>query len=264
MEIYNEEVADLLNYSNVSKKLRVRVDKKKGVYVQGLAIKAVANFEHAKHLFHMGFKNRSVASTLTNATSSRSHCIFTMYVVRKVRNDKNKVRSRTEAKVNLIDLAGSERQRKTGAAGARLKEANVINQSLSSLGNVISALATSAKFVPYRSSVLTLLLRESLGGNSKTMMLCAISPADDNVRETWSTLRYASHVKEVMNKVKKNESEDPSGVIGQLKETIKELKAQMDTSKDTSAIGNFIGKKVIGDELIHLKAQLTRREKSHK
>jgi len=195
LEIYNEEVVDLLVKNKDSKKLRVRVDRKKGVYVQGLTIMPVANFEHAKHLMRMGFENRSVASTRTNATSSRSHCIFSIYVTKRVRTGNALLQ--TEAKVNLIDLAGSERLSKTGASGARITEANIINQSLSALGNVISALAKSENFVPYRSSVLTLLLRESLGGNSKTIMLCAISPADDNAEETWCTLRYASQVKEI-------------------------------------------------------------------
>jgi len=183
-EIYNEEVTDLLDKSKGFKKLRVRVDTKKGMYVQGLAIKAVANFEHAKHLILMGFENRSVASTKTNATSSRSHCIFSMYVTKRVRNDRGKIILRTEAKVNLIDLAGSERLNNTGAAGIRLNDTIFINQSLVALGSVISALAKKENFVPYRSSLLTLLLRESLGGNSKTLMLCAISPSDDNAEET--------------------------------------------------------------------------------
>jgi len=258
LEIYNEQVGDLLNKKE-AKKLKVRVDKKKGVYVQGLSIKAVASFEQAKFLIDLGFNSRSVASTKMNATSSRSHCIFTMYIKKFGMNDKGEARVLTEAKVNLIDLAGSERQGKTGATGARLKEANAINQSLSALGNVISALAKRGKFVPYRSSVLTLLLRESLGGNSKTIMVCAISPADDNLKETWSTLRYASRVKAITNKVKKNESEDPSVVIAKLKQTIKGLKEQIKTSGDAPGKGKI----VLNDELAHLEAEMARMDKSH-
>jgi len=253
LEIYNEEVGDLLTKDN-SKKLRVRVSKKKGVYVQGLTIKAVGDFEQAKWLIDMGFNNRSVASTNMNATSSRSHCIFTMYITKVVLNEVGKKSLATEAKVSLIDLAGSERQSKTGATGARLREANAINQSLSALGNVISALSKGEKFVPYRSSVLTLLLRESLGGNAKTIMVCAISPADDNVMETWGTLRYAARAKEIVNKVKKNKAEDPDIVITRLRENIKELKAQLGT-KTTNT--------VMTDELKHLEAEITRKAKSH-
>jgi len=253
LEIYNEEVGDLLTKDN-SKKLRVRVSSKKGVYIQGLTIKAVGDFDQAKWLIDMGFNNRSVASTNMNATSSRSHCIFTMYVTKVVFNEDGKKSSATEAKVSLIDLAGSERQSKTGASGARLREANAINQSLSALGNVISALSKGEKFVPYRSSVLTLLLRESLGGNAKTIMVCAISPADDNVMETWGTLRYAARTKEIVNKVKKNESEDPAIVITKLRENIKKLKAQL---------GRKTTNTVMNDELNHLEAEITRKSRSH-
>jgi len=228
-----------------------------------LAIKTVANIEHAKHLILMGFENRSVASTMTNATSSRSHCIFSMYVTKRVRNDRGKVKLRTKAKVNLIDLAGSERLNKTGAAGARLNETIVINQSLAALGKVISALAKRQKFVPYRSSVLTLLLRESLGGNSKTVMLCAISPADDNAEETWSTLRCATQVKEIKNVVTRIDSEEPSVVIAQLKKNMNELEAQMLASKDAPAIENNVSMAVASDELKHLQAEIDRVEKSH-
>jgi len=262
LEIYNEEVRDLFNKSIDAKKLKVMVDRKRGVYVQGLSIKAVASFEQAKNLIDIGFNNRLVASTNMNATSSRSHCILTMYVRKVFPNTGGNTKVQTEAKVNLIDLAGSERKVKIGAVGSRLKEATSINKSLSTLGNVIAALAKNEKFIPYRSSVLTLLLRESLGGNSKAIMLCAISPADDYAKETWSTLRYASRVKEIRNKVKKNDFEDPSDVIAQLEKTLKDLQAQL---KSNVAAGNEnpISKAVIRDEVEYLEAEIVRREKSH-
>jgi len=262
LEIYNEEVHDLLNKSIDAKQLKVMVDSKRGVYVQGLSIRAVASFEQAKNLIDIGFNNRSVASTNMNATSSRSHCIFTMYIRKLFPNDGGNAKVQTEAKVNLIDLAGSERQGKIGAVGARLNKATSINKSLSALGNVISALAKNEKFIPYRSSVLTLLLRESLGGNSKATMLCAISPAVENGKETWSTLRYASRVKEIRNKIKRSDFEDPSVLIAQLEKTLKDLQAQL---KSNIAAGKEspISKAVIRDEVTYVKAEIVRREKSH-
>merc|ERR1719233_1864260 len=152
-----------------------------------------------------------------------------MYIKKVVKNMDGKTSSATQSKVSLIDLAGSERQDKTGASGKRLREANAINQSLSALGNVISALSKGEKFVPYRSSVLTLLLRESLGGNAKTIMVCAISPADNNAMETWGTLRYAARAKLIVNKIKKNHFEDPAFVIARYKEQIKNLEELLST-----------------------------------
>ena len=131
-----------------------------------------------------------------NAGSSRSHSIFTVYIeVEEKVDDKNsKIRA---GKLNLVDLAGSERQKKTEASGDRLKEANKINLSLSALGNVIAALVASkkGKHIPYRDSKLTRLLEDSLGGNTKTLMIAAISPAKDNYDETLGTLKYANRAK---------------------------------------------------------------------
>ena len=170
-----------------------------------------------------------------NAESSRSHSIFTIHLERsdavasesentqpnKKTSNKTKIRV---AKLNLIDLAGSERQGKTGASGVRLKEATKINLSLSALGNVISALVDGkCSHVPFRDSKLTRLLQDSLGGNTKTLMLACLSPADNNADETLSTLRYANRAKSIKNKPKINE--DPKdALIRQFQEEILKLK----------------------------------------
>jgi len=144
--------------------------------------------DEVQKIFEDGNNSRATASTAMNATSSRSHSIFNIYIESSEDVDgKNCVK---QSRLNLVDLAGSERQSKTKAEGQTLEEAKKINSSLSALGNVISALVDDkAGHIPFRESKLTMLLKDSLGGNSKTLMLCALSPADDNYEETLSTLR---------------------------------------------------------------------------
>lgn len=159
----------------------------------------------------IGTQNRSVGATAMNKESSRSHCIFTVYMECSVSDDKGNERI-TAGKLNLVDLAGSERQSKTQATGDRLKEATKINLSLSALGNVISALVDGkTSHIPYRDSKLTRLLQDSLGGNTKTIMITAISPSDFNYEETLSSLRYASRAKMIKNQPKVNE--DPKDAL---------------------------------------------------
>jgi hypothetical protein len=176
-------------------------------------------------MLNKGLANRTTGSTLMNAESSRSHSIFTI-VVEMNNRDKQTGKDHIRAgKLNLVDLAGSERQKKTGATGDRLKEGSKINLSLSALGNVISALSDGAagKHIPYRDSKLTRMLQDSLGGNTKTLMVAAISPADYNYDETLSTLRYANRAKSIKNKPKINE--DPKDtMIREFKEEIERLK----------------------------------------
>jgi len=210
MEIYNEQLRDLL-HPKVNKKggLKIRSNKKIGVYIPGLKEEPVDSYEAIERKMQEGTANRTVASTKMNATSSRAHTIFGIMFT-KITQD-GEVKSESVSKVNLVDLAGSERAESTGATGDRLKEGCAINQSLSSLGNVISALADKAMgkkkvFVPYRNSVLTQMLQDALGGNSRTIMICALSPADVNYEETLSTLRYADRAKKIKNKVQKNEN----------------------------------------------------------
>jgi kinesin family protein 3/17 len=170
-----------------------------------------------------GKKNRSVGATLMNATSSRSHSIFTI-VIECADNGGEHIRV---GKLNLVDLAGSERQSKTGATGDRLKEANKINLSLTALGNVITALVDAkSTHIPYRDSKLTRLLQNSLGGNAKTVMCANCGPADYNYDETLSTLRYANRAKNIKNKPKINE--DPKdAMLREYQEEIRALKAQL-------------------------------------
>jgi kinesin family protein 1 len=164
-----------------------------------------------------------------NATSSRAHTIIEITYVQKTKTADAKT-SKTSI-INLIDLAGSERQSKTGATGQRLKEAVGINLSLTTLGQVISALADNAgggsKFVPYRNSALTRVLQNALGGNSQTIMICAISPASDNYEETLSTLRYADQAKKIKNKPVVNETETDK-LIRSLKDENERLKKMLE------------------------------------
>ena len=188
-------------------RLDLKEDKEGHVSVRGLTQTVVKDAFTIHELMREGNKNRTTGSTLMNADSSRSHSIFMVSVDTSETADAQTGRQRIRAgKLNLVDLAGSERQSKTGAVGTRLKEATKINLSLSALGNVISALVAGAgKHVPYRDSKLTRLLQDSLGGNTRTIMIAAVSPADYNYEETLSTLRYANRAKNITNKPKINE-----------------------------------------------------------
>ena len=207
LEIYNEEIRDLL-VKDCRHKPEIKEHPDKGIYVKGLSNIPVDSFADMEAIFEAGGKNRSVGVTLLNADSSRSHSIFTIDLEACVplstrRGDEEVLRT---GKLNLVDLAGSERQGKSGCAGERFKEATKINLSLSVLGNVVSALVDGkSKHVPYRDSKLTRLLQDSLGGNSRTLMVACISPGENNYGETLSTLRYAKRAKNIKNKPKVNE-----------------------------------------------------------
>ncbi|KAH8918304.1 the Kif1a motor domain complexed with Mg-Amppcp, partial [Atractiella rhizophila] len=209
LEIYNEKVRDLLNPKNKGN-LKVREHPLTGPYVEDLSRLAVESFADIEHLMDEGnkmMKARTVAATNMNETSSRSHSVFTLIMTQKKTDPDIKMASEKVSRISLIDLAGSERANSTGATGVRLKEGANINKSLTTLGKVISALATQstattkkkggAEHIPYRDSVLTWLLKDSIGGNSKTAMIAAISPADYD--ETLSTLRYADQAKKIKN-----------------------------------------------------------------
>ena len=192
----------------------------------GLTWNECKHLGECEKLMDKGNKNRSVGATLMNADSSRSHSIFAIKVEMCEKDESGEEHYRA-GKLNLVDLAGSERQSKTGASGDRLKEATKINLSLSALGNVISALVDGkSKHIPYRDSKLTRLLQDSLGGNTKTLMIAALSPAADNYEETLSTLRYANRAKNIKNKPTINE--DPKdAMLRQLQDEINILKAQL-------------------------------------
>ncbi|CAJ1360312.1 unnamed protein product [Effrenium voratum] len=225
LEIYNEEIRDLLS-KNPKQKLELKDHPEGGVFVKDLTVMIVKGVTDLQQVMEVGQKNRSVASTLMNNESSRSHSIFTVTVeiLEKGLDGQDHVRV---GKMNMVDLAGSERQSKTGATGDTLKEATKINMSLSALGNVISALVDSkTSFIPYRDSKLTRLLQDSLGGNTKTVMCACIGPVDYNYDETLSTLRYAHRAKSIKNKPRINE--DPKdAMIREFQDEITRLKEQL-------------------------------------
>ncbi|XP_030850890.1 kinesin-like protein KIF17 isoform X2 [Strongylocentrotus purpuratus] len=225
LEIYNEEIRDLLG-KDAKARLELKEHPDKGVYVKELTMHIVHNRRECEQIMELGWKNRSTGATLMNADSSRSHSIFTIHIEMCEVDDTGEDHIRA-GKLNLVDLAGSERQGKTGATGDRLKEATKINLSLSALGNVISALVDGkSKHIPYRDSKLTRLLQDSLGGNTKTLMVACLSPADNNYDETLSTLRYANRAKNIKNKPKINE--DPKdALLRQYQEEIKTLKQML-------------------------------------
>ncbi|XP_061004066.1 kinesin-like protein KIF17 isoform X1 [Dama dama] len=223
LEIYNEDVRDLLG-TDAKQKLELKEHPEKGVYVKGLSMHTVHSVAQCERIMEAGWKNRAVGYTLMNKDSSRSHSIFTISIEIYAVDERGKDHLRA-GKLNLVDLAGSERQSKTGATGERLKEATKINLSLSALGNVISALVDGrCRHIPYRDSKLTRLLQDSLGGNTRTLMVACLSPADNNYDETLSTLRYANRAKNIRNKPRINE--DPKdALLREYQEEIKKLKA---------------------------------------
>eukprot|EP00108_Taenia_solium_P007047 TsM_001205000 transcript=TsM_001205000 gene=TsM_001205000 len=224
LEIYNEELRDLLG-KETKIKCELKEHPEKGIFVTGLSMHKVKCVEDCRIIMEQGWKNRHVGATLMNADSSRSHSIFTIFLEMATLDKVSGSEHLKAGKLNLVDLAGSERQSKTGTTGDRLKEATKINLSLSALGNVISALVdANSRHVPYRDSKLTRLLQDSLGGNTKTLMIACLSPADNNYDETLSTLRYANRAKNIKNKPVINE--DPKdALLRQYQEEIARLKA---------------------------------------
>ncbi|RVE70472.1 hypothetical protein OJAV_G00064240 [Oryzias javanicus] len=228
MEIYCERVRDLLNPKNKGN-LRVREHPLLGPYVEDLSKLAVTSYTDIADLMDAGNKARTVAATNMNETSSRSHAVFTIVFTQRKHDNETDLSTEKVSKISLVDLAGSERADSTGAKGTRLKEGANINKSLTTLGKVISALAEVSKkkkksdFIPYRDSVLTWLLRENLGGNSRTAMVAALSPADINYDETLSTLRYADRAKNIKCNAVINE--DPNNkLVRDLKDEVARLK----------------------------------------
>ncbi|XP_019060474.1 kinesin-like protein KIF1A isoform X6 [Fukomys damarensis] len=234
MEIYCERVRDLLNPKNKGN-LRVREHPLLGPYVEDLSKLAVTSYNDIQDLMDSGNKARTVAATNMNETSSRSHAVFNIIFTQKRHDAETNITTEKVSKISLVDLAGSERADSTGAKGTRLKEGANINKSLTTLGKVISALAEmdsgpnknkkkkKTDFIPYRDSVLTWLLRENLGGNSRTAMVAALSPADINYDETLSTLRYADRAKQIRCNAVINE--DPNNkLIRELKDEVTRLR----------------------------------------
>ncbi|GMJ04773.1 hypothetical protein like AT3G23670 [Hibiscus trionum] len=243
LEIYNEQITDLLDPNQ--RNLQIREDVKSGVYVENLTEEYVNSMKDVTKLLLKGLSNRRTGATSINAESSRSHSVFTCVVESRCKSVADGVSSFKTSRINFVDLAGSERQKLTGAAGERLKEAGNINRSLSQLGNLINILAEISqtgkqRHIPYRDSKLTFLLQESLGGNAKLAMVCAISPAQSCKSETFSTLRFAQRAKAIKNKAVVNEvmQDDVNflrEVIRQLKDELHRMKANSNNQTDPNA-----------------------------
>uniref|UniRef100_A0A669B6Q3 Kinesin family member 15 n=1 Tax=Oreochromis niloticus TaxID=8128 RepID=A0A669B6Q3_ORENI len=225
IEIYNEQIYDLLDTASASLFLRENI--KKGVFVEGVVEKFVNSAAEAYQVLSMGWRNRRVASTSMNRESSRSHAVFTMTLESK--ESINEVVNIRMSQLNLVDLAGSERQKDTHTEGSRLKEASSINRSLMCLGQVIMALVDVSngknRHICYRDSKLTFLLRDSLGGNAKTYIIANVHPGSKCFGETLSTLQFAQRAKLIKNKAVINE--DTQGNVKQLQAEVKKLKEQL-------------------------------------
>ncbi|KAJ6334140.1 hypothetical protein OIU78_011113 [Salix suchowensis] len=235
LEIYNEQITDLLDPSQ--RNLQIREDMQTGVYVENLREEYVFTMKDVTQLLIKGLSNRRTGSTSINAESSRSHSVFTCVVESRCKSMADGMSSLKTSRINLVDLAGSERQKLTGTAGERLKEAGNINRSLSQLGNLINILAEISqtgkqRHIPYRDSRLTFLLQESLGGNAKLAMMCAISPAQSCKSETFSTLRFAQRAKAIKNKAIVNEEVEDD--VNHLREVIRQLRDELHRVKANS------------------------------
>ncbi|XP_033929401.1 kinesin-like protein KIF1C isoform X1 [Melopsittacus undulatus] len=229
MEIYCERVRDLLTPRGRGGGLRVREHPLLGPYVQDLSRLAVTSLGDIAELLDSGNKARTVAATAMNASSSRSHAVLSIVLSQRRRDPLSQLCSEKVSRISLVDLAGSERADHAGTSGLRLKEGANINKSLTTLGKVISALAEAQNkrkkpdFIPYRDSVLTWLLKENLGGNSRTAMIAALSPADINYEETLSTLRYADRTRHIRCHAVVNE--DPNArLIRELRREVARLR----------------------------------------
>lgn len=266
LEIYNENVHDLMNIDG--RTLKVREHPKLGVYVEDLVELSVYDHLEIEKKMIQGNSMRHVAATKMNERSSRSHSVFTVKIEQRDANDTSSEAQALCAKINLVDLAGSERVGKTEAEGNTLKEAAMINTSLSALGQVINCLADPKKrhgHIPFRASKLTRLLQESLGGNTVTLMIAACSPADRNFEETLNTLQYANRAKNIQNISKKNVT-NPQHIVKELRLQLEELQAKLVAGSGNASMSPDAGLVRAGDEMnaeIHAlqdeQAQLTQK-----
>ena len=229
MEIYNENILDLL----VAKKPSgvnhcIREDLKRGVYVEHLHEESCDTAAACNRLLQKGLESRQTAETQMNQQSSRSHAVFCLHIESRHTSSEGLVNTR-RARLNLIDLAGSERQKSAGSGGKQLKEGCHINKSLSALGSVINALVEvsqgRARHIPFRDSKLTFLLKDSLGGNSRTTVIATIDPSSSSFGESLTTLKFAQRAKRVQNQPVVNE--DMSSDVQALKAEIVRLRAQL-------------------------------------
>lgn len=252
MEIYNESVMDLFEPS-AEKRIRIHEDPAGGIVCDGLVSVDATSFEGTMHLLQKGALNRTTASTNMNTQSSRSHAVFTLIIkqTRSVKNsnDDESVKEvsvdvqTVSSKFHFVDLAGSERLKRTGATGDRAKEGISINQGLLALGNVISALGDVAKknsHVPYRDSKITRLLQDSLGGNSRTIMIACVSPSDSDFMETLNTLKYANRARNIKNKITQNQ-DSSSKQLALLRTKLSQALAELALYKSNGAACNAAG-----------------------
>ncbi|KAB0801448.1 hypothetical protein PPYR_05802 [Photinus pyralis] len=254
MELYNEEVIDLFNpIYNKDKVYKIHEDLSGGINIKGISLKTVGSAEEALQCLRVGALSRTTASTQMNTQSSRSHAIFTLHIKqqRLVQDDDgagNEIET-LSAKFHFVDLAGSERLKRTGATGERAKEGISINCGLLALGNVISALGDKSKkalHVPYRDSKLTRLLQDSLGGNSKTVMIACVSPSDRDFMETLNTLKYANRARNIKNKVSINQDKS-SRTIAQLRQQITQLQLELTEYKQGKRVIGIDGNEIVND-----------------
>jgi hypothetical protein len=243
LQIYNEVIQDLLIPRGQQHPLEVRHHPTHGSFVPGLTDNIVRNYSEVQKLLKFGSMTRSVASTNMNNESSRSHCIFTMQIEKE--EHRGDVKDELRSKVNLVDLAGAERQDRAMTTGQRLKEGAAINQSLSQLANVIHGLAEQCEgksrnheHIPFRNSKLTYFLKESLSGNSKTCMLATIAPGRPDLQETLSTLRFAKTCKNVRTQAVRN-LETKGDIISKLNLEIQRLKEELGAAHDDHLAENL-------------------------
>ncbi|CAN0016651.1 kinesin-like protein KIF11 [Lampetra fluviatilis] len=238
LEIYNEELFDLLSSSpDIGERLQMFDDprNKGAVLIKGLEEVTVHNKDEVYHILEHGAAKRRTASTLMNAYSSRSHSVFsiTIHMKETMMDGEELVKI---GKLNMVDLAGSENIGRSGAVDKRAREAGNINQSLLTLGRVITALVERTPHIPYRESKLTRLLQDSLGGRTKTSIIATISPAAVNIEETLSTLEYAARAKNIMNKPEVNQKLTKKALIKEYTEEIERLKKELSSARDKNGV----------------------------
>lgn len=238
LELYNEELFDLLSpngHDTTKIKLYDDTSKKGSVIIHGLEEVTVRNKSEVYKILEKGSERRQTAATLMNSNSSRSHTVFSITIHMKEDTTEGEELLKT-AKLNLVDLAGSENVGKSGAVDKRARETRNINQSLLTLGRVITALVERAPHIPYRESKLTRLLQESLGGRTKTSIIATISSASSNVDETLSTLDYAHRAKHITNRPEINQKLFKRALLKEYTEEVERLRKDLMATRDKNGI----------------------------
>ena len=253
LELYNEEVRDLLSKTK-RQKLNVR-EKDKVFYVENVTVIQAENAQMTLDIMKAGRVNRATGATKMNPGSSRSHSIFSLTVESSTLDEQGEAHYKV-GKLNLVDLAGSERQSKTESTGERFIEATKINLSLTCLGSVINKLVSGKQqYIPYRDSKLTMLLQDSLGGNTKTVMIANVGPADYNYDETLNTLWYAQRAKKIKNKPRINE--DPKdALLRQYQEEIELMKKKLLAMGKADLVMQISGNSGVGRNIINEEKQI--------